>query len=224
LLEQWVNTINNENKNITDWTKNLQSNEDLLTEYNYYLDFFKAQRKLVLTFKENLPHELGVFEPKDSIRIALNTTNSHAIADYFATLTHEYLHYASYVTDDKKLATSFFEEGLTEYFARQTIQNDLNISTNLGYPVFVKIINQMTNLIPESEFAEIYFTKDEDALESALNRVYGDNFYQDNLVLFESLQYTSDSQQVLSLANIIMKKIGGAPLKESDLLSSQSKI
>ena len=118
----------------------------------------------------------------------------------------------------------FFEEGLTEYFARKIVEKNLNIETNIGYPVYYKIISEMTNIIPETELAVIYFTKDQNALVSALNRVYGDNFYQNNRILFASLQFTSNRNQTLQIANEIMKKINGTPLTLQDLRSSSSEL
>jgi hypothetical protein len=173
--------------------------------------------------KNNIPHELGAFDPPDTIKILINTTSSHAIADYFETVVHEYLHYASY-SDNKNFTASFFEEGLTEYFARMAIQNNLNTSTNMGYPVFTRIISEITKIIPETELADIYFSKDELGLRTTLNRVYGDSFYADNLITFETLQYTSDPNQMLKLANVIMAKIGANPLKQPDITSTSSNL
>ncbi len=203
---------------------NTVANQNLLNEYRYYDDYFKKQESVLLQQSEKISHENGVFQSPDVIKLTLDTTNPHGIADYFATVTHEYLHYASFVSNEKRFDSTFFEEGLTEYFARSAIKDALNTSTNLGYPVQVKIINQMTNLITPTEFADVYFQKDETGLESALDRVYGDGFYQKNEVLFETLQYASDPQQTLGIANEIMKRIGGAPLTEQDLYSSYSKL
>src|SRR6185436_6800522 len=119
------------------------------------------------------------------------------LGDFLESLVHEYLHYASYISDERKFQSNFFEEGLTEYFARQIVKDDLHVDTHLGYPAQVAIITKMTEMITASEFAEIYFSKDEESLMRALNRVYGDNFYQNNFILFESLQYSSDRKQVL---------------------------
>ncbi len=194
--------------------------QQLLTEYQYYANFFRNQRIGLSSLKQNTPNELGVFENRDSIRLVFNTDDSHAIANYFATLTHEYLHYASFVTDDQRFDNSFFEEGLTEYFTRAAVKDALQADTNLGYPVQAKIISEMMKMIPESELAEIYFTKDEVALQKALDRVYGDGFYENNQVIFETLQYTSSPKQALKLANDIMKRIGGEALTEKDLKSN----
>src|SRR4029078_3193695 len=138
-----------------------------------------------------IPSELGVFVPSDSVKVVINNKSSHSIGDYYETLVHEYLHYASY-TPGKRLESSFFEEGLTEYFARQTIKDTLQIDTNIGYPVAVKIIQALTNRIAEVDLADVYFTKNQLALEKILNLTYGDNFYKDNITLFETLMYTSD--------------------------------
>jgi hypothetical protein len=52
--------------------------------------------------------------------------------------------------------------------------------------------------------------------------VYGDGFYKNNYISFETLQYVSDPKEVLKVANGIMKKIGGAPLTEEDLYSTEA--
>ena len=201
----------------------LKQKQDLLSAYNYYENLFNTQITIANSLQANIPHELGFFEPPDSLKIVIESDNPHQIADYFETVVHEYYHYASYIKD-KSFASTFFEEGFTEYFARQTIQNSLDVSTNLGYPVFVKIIKQMTNVIPETDLASIYFNKDQPGLEKVLDNAYGDGFYQQNALLFETLTVTSDPKQVLQLANTIMKKIGGTPLTQKDLLSTQSSL
>ena len=80
----------------------------------------------------------------------------------------------------------------------------------------------MTNRIPETDFADIYFTKDQNALEKLINKVYGDDFYKNNQALFASLQYAHNQDQLLKLTNVIMKKIGGQPITKKDLRSSYS--
>lgn len=224
VIAQWKNTVDSGNTTIKTAVQDFTNKKNQLAEYQYYETFLKRQKDLLSHQQEQLPHELGVFEPGDSIKIALDTSNPHTVADYFETVTHEYLHYASYVSPEKRLRDAFFEEGLTEYFAREMIKNDLHTSTNLGYPVFVKIIQQMTHIIPESELADIYFSKDQDALEAALDRVYGYEFYKNNLYLFEALQYSSDPKHVLQLANAIMERIGGKKLTEKDLISTYSSL
>src|SRR5260221_11151354 len=108
----------------------LQKDQQLLKDYQYYENFFKAQEQLLSLTITNIPSELGVFVPSDSIKVVINNKSSHSIGDYYETLVHEYLHYASY-SSGKKLDSGFFEEGLTEYFARQTIKDNLQIDTNI---------------------------------------------------------------------------------------------
>lgn len=223
LLDQLNKASQEDNNNLKKNSAQIANYKNQLAVYAFYEKFFKLQLDAVATSKEGLPHELGVFEPKNTIKITLTSSNPHAISDYLETLVHEYYHYASY-TKGKILADGFFEEGLTEYFARQTIKDTLNTSTNLGYPVQVKIIAQMTKLIPETEFADIYFTKDQARLEATLNRVYGENFYNKTRLLFSTLQYTTTKDQMLSLGNNIMKLIGGQPMQEKDIYSSSSKL
>ncbi len=202
------------------YTQELNKNGKLLKVYQAYVNVLNDESTLNNSLKVDIPLELGLFVPDDSIKIVLNTGNLHGIADYFETVTHEYLHYASSAQSGKTLSVALFEEGLTEYFARKIIMNSLNVNIDGGYPVYVKIISQITQMIPESELADYYFGKDEQGLENALNRVYGQNFYQDNVILFETLQYATDNKQLLKYANILMSKIGGKPLKESELISS----
>jgi hypothetical protein len=208
----------------TDVTREIEESENTLDDMLYRASYFNLQKQLLLTQGQNSPHENGIFVPDDSIRIVFKTSSPHAIADFFATLTHEYLHFASYSGEEQRLTDSFFEEGLTEYFARKMIRNSLNTSTNLGYPLHAKIISQMTNLIPETEFAEIYFTKDQESLERALDRVYGDGFYRRTQISFERLHYSPNPSEVLSIANSIMKEIGGSELNEQDLMSTKSNL
>lgn len=223
LVQTLDNTVQKAGGELDYWNKQLQNDQTQLSVSKLYANFYSTQVKLGDLLKQNIPHELGSFFPPDTIKILINTKSPHAIADYFETVTHEYLHYASNI-DGKSFTASFFEEGLTEYFARSAIQDNLDISTNLGYPVFVKIIAQMTKIIPESELADIYFSKDELDLRAALDQVYGDNFYENNLITFEMLQYTSDPKQILKLANTIMAKINGNPLRESDITSTTSNL
>ena len=206
-------------------TRSIKAKKQLIAEYESYKEFYTYQKDRLEDAAQSIPHELGVFRDPDTITIIFNTNNPHAVADYLATLVHEYLHYASFVSKDKQFTSSFFEEGLTEYLARGAINRNLRMTTNLGYPLQVKIIEQMTNMITESEFAELYFNKDEEGLERALDRVYGDGFYENNLVLFESLQYSSDPEEMVAIANAIMEKIGGEEaLTEKDLKSSYSSL
>lgn len=210
--------------NIDELTAKIDKDLVVLSENKYSENFYKSQKQLLQQLTKDSPDEQGLFIPIDTIRIVYKTNNSRSIADYFATLTHEYLHYSSYISKSKMLNDSFFEEGLTEYFARSAIKNDLNTSTNLGYPVQAKIIGEMTNIIPESELAEIYFTKDQEGLERALNRVYGDDFHKETRLIFETLQYASNPNEILKLANNIMKRIGGKPLTHEDLISTYSQL
>lgn len=213
--------IKNTNDLIETLKNKIQTGQQKLSDAQKFALFFKTQRNVVKIQSNNIPHELGVFTPDNTIEIALDTSNSHAIADYFETLIHEYYHYASY-SKEKHFTDLFFEEALTEYFARKTVENSLNFSTNLGYPVHVKLMSEIVKSIPESDLANVYFTKDEARLEELFNRVYGNNFYKDTRTLFATLQFTSDPKQILSLANRIMKKIGSPPLKESDIFSAYS--
>ncbi len=170
-----------------------------------------------------LSDEHGVFEPENHIKARIDRIDSTSLSDFFSVLIHEYFHYASY-QKDKKFSNSFFEEGLTEYFARQVIEHNLEIQTNLGYPIQAKIIEQISNRIAENELVSIYFSKDDALFANALDRVYGDGFYEKNKVTFQAMQYSTNPKQLVELANEIMAQIDGPELEEKDFYSTETKI
>lgn len=221
IIEKW----DLEYKKIEDNEKKLKAklieDQAILKQYQFYNNYFKAQKQLIDLTKNSIPSELGIFEPANSIKIInLNNTKT-PIIDFFQTLTHEYLHFTSF-TPGKRLESSFFEESLTEYFARKAILSSLNQKANLGYPAPIKILEELSKRISDPELADIYFNKDQAELEKKINLVYGDNFYKNNIILFESLLYTSDPEQELKIANSIMKKIGGSQLQKKDIFSNSS--
>ena len=219
--DQWNATIQQGQQSLANWQQQLQTDQYNLSQAQNYDKELAIIKDFLVQQKDSTPQELGVFENGNQIKVALDLTSPHAAADYLATLAHEYLHYASYVDDSKSFDYSFFEEGLTEYFARKVIKQDLNVSTNLGYPVLARLIKEMTKKIPESEFARVYFTKDESGLEALLNNAYGDNFYKDTQYYFEEMSYLP-SDQALKVANNIIVRIGGTPMQEKDFFSTYS--
>lgn len=178
--------------------------KETLEEFDTYISLIEAQKDVTI-------YELGLFEPSEDIKIALDNTSANSLADYLSTLVHEYFHYTSYVSDEKVLPL-FFEEGLTEYFARKSIEQELKISTELGYPVMVKIINKMVDDIGLDKLQNIYLTKSEDLLISELNQTYGDTFYEDTEYFFILMLYLGIEDQ-LEIANNILFRIGGEQLK-----------
>lgn len=193
--------------------------EKKLAEYEYLNTFFEAQQELTEISTSNVPAERGLFIPEDKIQVVLLSSESNSIANYFVSLVHEYLHYASY-TPGRRLESSFFEEGLSEYFARGAIEGSMQVETNIGYPLTVKITEQILNRVPEQDLADVYFTKDQEKLESILNLVYGESFYRDTIVQFETLQYTGDQDEAIKNANEIIKKIDGIELTKEDVYSN----
>jgi hypothetical protein len=223
ILSKWEKDYNQQEKIGSDLVKKLTLDQKKLKEYQYYENYFSAYKSLNDVTSLNIPSELGVFEPDSSIRILYDKSSPTNIADYLETLIHEYLHYTSYIKG-KRLDSSFFEEGLTAYFARQTIETTMNTKTNIGYPLIVRVMDEFMKKNAEVDLADIYFTKDQEGLEKRLDLVYGDNFYKDNIIQLESLLYISDPDLALKTVNKIMKKIGGQPLTKEDILSTKSNI
>lgn len=216
----WDSIINQFNKNISDWQSILKANQTYLADAQQTKTNLVAYREVVATQKDTTPSELGIFEPPDTVRVVLESIDDKALADYLATLTHEYLHYTSYVSEERTLER-FFEEGITEYFSRKAIKEEFGTSTNIGYPVYVPIITKIASDIGEQELEAIYFTKDTDRLKIDLNAKYGKDFYTDTEYYFQVLGYLPDTE-ALKTANNILFKIGADPISETDLYSTQS--
>lgn len=213
------NAVANGQQQLASWQQQLQYDQGLLSQAQGALENLRLYRGLIASQKDTTPQELGLFDGKDNtIKIALDFTGSKSSTEYLETLSHEYLHYTSYISNEKSL-DPFFEEGLTEYYARKVIKQDLGKDTNIGYPLLVKIIQQMVSKIPESTLQEIYFKKDQNQLQSALDSAYGKNFYEDSKDYFTIMSYLPP-KGALKIANNIMVKIGGTPLGEDDLEST----
>lgn len=214
----WDNIIAGYQKNISDWQQQLQYDQKELSDYRDLDSYLTDIRGIVDSQRDATPQELGVFEPQDNIKVVLDSTSPNAVDNYLETLAHEYLHYASYISDERQL-DHFFEEGLTEYYARKAIKSNIGVDINLGYPLISKLIEQMMKKIPESVLQDIYFTKDQTQLSALLDEAYGKNFYEDTQLYFTGISY-APPDRALKIANNIMFRIGGKELNESDLYSS----
>lgn len=236
LKSNYDSIINKYQQNIKDWNDLIIKYETNLKKWHEAIEYYQSQiiklkenisildnYKKVYAFKKNIIiYELGIFLPESNIKIIIDETTSKSLADYFAIAEHEFLHYASYISEEKQQKfLSFFEEALTEYFARKIIKKEFNISTNQGYPLFSKIIEEMTKKVNENNLQDIYFTKDQEKLENVLNQTYGQDFYQKNQSDFTALYY-STSENELKIANNIMTKIEGKQLIKNDFYSKPS--
>lgn len=221
IRDRWNVSIDSEEEIVDETEKRIEENNTLLTRLEETQEAYDAQKSASDIKVGHITFERGKFEPPSTIQIADDTQLIPTLADYYAVLVHEYLHYTSYIATEQRLKSSFFEEGLTEYFARKIIKKHLSARTNVGYPVHTKIIGEIARMIPESELWDIYVTKDNEALKRALDRVYGDGFYDANFVYFEAFSYTSDISQVISLTNHIMEEINGEPFSPEDFLKDE---
>lgn len=216
LLDEEIGRLSTSVSEIAD---EIANSEQLALQQKAYIDFYEIQKSLVQSQTDYVSYEYAVFAPPDKIRITPTVSNNpRPLADYFAVLIHEYLHYTT-SNSQSRLSSLFFEEGLTEYFARSIVSKNFDVETNMGYPVNAKIISQMTKRISEADFAEIYFEGDQAVLVSALDRVYGEDFYTGSQIDFETIHYSSSSTQILELSNQIMSTIGGEPLSQSDVFA-----
>jgi hypothetical protein len=212
-------------KNIADANSSLRYYQGEYAQAQEADQSLKDYADSVNSSKDSTPQELGLFEGPKHIRVVLDSTSSKGISSFVETLVHESLHYQSYVSEDRNFQFNdgtydgFWEEGLTEYFARKVLAKDLGVNVNQGYPLLVKVIAEVAKKIPESELQRVYFTKDESGLESLLNNAYGKDFYKNTEPYFEYLSYLPPDRQV-KYANDIMTVIGGKKLTTSDIYST----
>lgn len=206
-----------------EFTKELNDDQNRLTQYQTLSRYYSSEKIITQEASNFISYEFGTFNSPDVIKISLvMENNTQTTADLLELVVHEYLHYTRYEENGMRLSSSFFDEGLTEYFARKIIKNSLGVTTNLGYPINVKIIDQIMKRIAERDMADIYFANDQIGLEKLLDRVYGKDFYKNNVILFETLQYASNKEQLLSIGDKIMGEIGGSSLEEKDLSTTYS--
>lgn len=214
---KWDSTINQYQSNFSGLNKQLQSDESLLKAFQELYNYVSQQRSIVESQKDNTPQELGVFYDQNKIEIAMDWTSSSTIYDFLDTLVHEYLHYASYVSDDRVLPVGF-EEGLTSTYARQIIKKELSQKVHSGYPVLVKIIQQMQTRLSKEHLEDIYFNKNQALLIDLLDSTYGDKFYEKHEIDFAILPLLPN-KEALEIANRMMSEIGGKQLSDADLNS-----
>lgn len=174
----------------------------------------------VNSYKSQTPYELGIFEPEKDIKVVLDSVDSKSLADFISTISHEYLHYTSYISEERSLP-HFFEEGLTELLSRRVGRETLGVDTNLGYPLMTKIMERIADKVGWKELEQIYFTKNKDELVYLLDNRFGKNFYKDSENFFILIPYLSEDK-ALKYANNIMTKIGSKELSEDDFYSTES--
>lgn len=210
-------------KDIEDINFSVSEKRQTIDNSREYLNFYNNQKLLAQSEADYVIDEYAVFYPPDMIKITQTSENDQrALVDYFTVLIHEYLHYETYDESGGGLNSLFFTEGLTEYFAREIVKSRMGVAANFAYPVNVRIITQMMKRISESDMAEIYFSKDNESLEKLIDLVYEKGFLRSNLIALETLHYSSDEEQILSLANEMMAKLGGGLLAKDDIRSENN--
>jgi len=223
-IRDWNTTIDDYQGKIGQWNNIVTYWQGQISDLNDASTILSGYKILLTSKKDETVYELGIFIPDKDIKLALDNVSSKSLADYLGTAVHEFLHYTSYISEEKSNNFEpFFEEALTEYFARKVIKKELNISTGQGYPLFTKVIDEMTKKVNESDLLDIYLTKDQNRLEQVLNQAYGNDFYKSSQTYFIQLYYSS-ANDMLKVANNIMFRIGGKHLQEKDLYSVSSEL
>jgi hypothetical protein len=202
---------------IGDAISQYQGQESLISRLQGEQSQLKKQKEFVKLQKDTTPYELGIFMPDEPnrVRVVLDSTQEDALNPFLVTLVHEHLHYASYIDKERVLPT-FFEEGLTEYFARKIVGDQLGIQAEVGYPVIVRIIQGFVKKVPEEKLADAYFNKDINMLKNALNEAYGENFYEESEFHFTMIPF-SDRDNSIKLGNDILSVIGESDINEADI-------
>ncbi|HNT29488.1 MAG TPA: hypothetical protein PKL83_00875 [bacterium] len=192
MLGRYENLLAEYQQGLADWQQylaDLENNREILTESSQWVDV-----------------ELGLFTPDNQIEIVLDTDDPLPPEAYLSTLVHEYLHFTSYVPEED--LENFFEEGLTEYYAREILRKSLHTTVELGYSSAVDIIQYMEQDIPFSEFTEIYFSKDEELLAQTVDQTYGTGFYATTLPVFKLVLYGDDEAAESAKDDLIARMEG----------------
>ena len=187
------------------WVEEYNGHLYLFNEFVQYKEEISISKNMAESSKESVPFELGLFQPENRIKIALSSTKPTMVADYISTLIHEYLHFDSYISEERSLPL-FFEEGLTEHFSREVQKSGLDVDKYLGYPVLIRIIEQLIEKLPEQKLIEIYYSKDTNSLYELLDENYGEGFSEDNSFYFDILPYIP-SQWALDFGNEMLEKL-----------------
>lgn len=206
--------------NLSEEQNTLSHNQGVYASYKSDLEDFGTYQDFVNSFKSQTPYELGLFEPEKDIRVVLDSIDSKSLADFISTLSHEYLHYTSYISEERSLP-QFFEEGLTEMFARMVGRETTGTSTNVGYPLVTKVMERIADKVGWSELEQIYFTKNKEELIALLDSKFGKDFYIDSESFFIIIPYLSE-EKALKYANNIMLRIDSPPLTKEDFYSIES--
>jgi len=91
-----------------------------LTTSKLYANFLVTQVQLGNLLKVKYPTRTRFIRASGYNKNINDTTSPHAIADYFETVTHEYLHYTSYSSHKSFTSFVFLKTGLTEYFGQKS--------------------------------------------------------------------------------------------------------
>jgi hypothetical protein len=213
---EWATVVSEVSGQLNEIRSTLSHNQQVVADYQEILEYLTQARDFIEATKNTTPYELGVFLPEDEIKIALDSNNPDVFNAYLSTLVHEYLHYTSYVSEERRL-DNFFEEALTEYFARRVVKEQLNYSENVGYPIAVLLLTEMTKEIPEDKLLAVYLTKNQKELEYLLDEAYGKNFYNDSYRFLSTINYLP-VDDALKAANTVMVRMDGKKITKESVL------
>lgn len=210
--EKFDKIIAHANNNIAKAENAMQQNQNVLGSSVKNKEKLQSEMTTISVAEELTEYELGLFTPPNEITMTILDQNDPKAFDvYMMTLLHEYFHYISYSNEETRLHP-FFEEALTEYFARMAFKNYTGHNIDIGYKIPIHIIEGMVRTIPERQLLSIYYSKDQQMLEALLNSAYGKNFYKENQEAFDMINHLPLAEQV-TVANLILQQIGGEQLK-----------
>jgi hypothetical protein len=211
--DQYINTANY-------WVGQYNDLVALFNEISGYKNRATFAKESAEFSKETVPFELGVFFPDNNIKIALSSVEARMATRYISTLIHEYLHYDSNPAEKKSLPL-FFEEGLTEYFSRETQKSGIGGDINLGYPLITNIIKRLAEKIPEQDLKDVYYSKDADALKAMLDKNLGKDFFEKNEYYFDLISYMP-SKTALEMANSMLDGLGLRKIEVEEISKTAS--
>lgn len=186
------------------WSQWLREDEHWLSEYKNLLQAYIDGKNLLENKKDTINLELGLYTPEDKeIILVMLDDEAYLPYLYLETLAHEYLHFLSQRHETS--LNRFIDEGITEYLAQKVLQQKCDESYFIGYTNPVRIINLMIEDIGEEKMLDIYFRQSETELEQILNKVYGQDFFKNNMYKFNHILSIQDEEADKMTEEIIME-------------------
>jgi hypothetical protein len=93
-----------------------------------------------------------------------------------------------YSHSNSKFLPQPFDEGVTDYLATRALgYGELDSIRASGYPLEVQVVIALLEKIPEDEFLDVYFNKDETKLKTLMKKYFPDTSYAEFMAKYDAI-------------------------------------